>query len=463
MQYLLMAMEDEAAFEAREDAGARRGVLAGLEAYLQALTEAGVLAGAGGLEPPATATTVRRASTVERAGRAGRAVRRHQGAARRVLRHRGRGPGRGAGAGRGGARRWTAGRARCARSCRRGRDRLADGAGRGRGRGHAAVEDVARASYGRLVAYLASGAGTSPPPRTRSRTRSSRPWRPGRTAACPTGRTAGCSPPPAGTSSTRARRRAPRPARSRSWPVLVDDGGRRRRGRAARIPDVRLQLMFACTHPAIDRGRPQPPHAADGPRPGRRPGRGGVPRARRRPWAQRLVRAKTKIRGPGCRSPCPRTTSCPRGSARCSTRSTPPTPRAGTTRPDGTPDGEPAAPDRPDLVAEAAAAWPGSSSSCCPGTPRPPACSPCCCTARPVGTPGARPTAPSCRSTAGHRAVVAHPHGGGRAAPGAGARRRAGRAVPADGRRAVRARPARGHREDRQPRRRAAVRRPRRT
>lgn len=63
MQFLLMAMEDEAAFEAREDPARAEAYWASWTHYLGALTEAGVLAGAGGLEPPGTATTVRRSGT----------------------------------------------------------------------------------------------------------------------------------------------------------------------------------------------------------------------------------------------------------------------------------------------------------------------------------------------------------------------------------------------------------------
>ena len=59
MQYLLMAMEDETAFEAREDPGRSDAYWQSWTSYITELTEAGILTGAGGLEPPFTATTVR--------------------------------------------------------------------------------------------------------------------------------------------------------------------------------------------------------------------------------------------------------------------------------------------------------------------------------------------------------------------------------------------------------------------
>lgn len=62
MQFLLMAMEDEAAFAARDDPARAGAYWSSWTHYLAALTEAGVLVGAGGLEPPGTATTVRRAA-----------------------------------------------------------------------------------------------------------------------------------------------------------------------------------------------------------------------------------------------------------------------------------------------------------------------------------------------------------------------------------------------------------------
>lgn len=59
MQYLIMALETQDDFAAREDPARTAGYWAGWEAYLAALTESGVMTGTGGLYPPATATTVR--------------------------------------------------------------------------------------------------------------------------------------------------------------------------------------------------------------------------------------------------------------------------------------------------------------------------------------------------------------------------------------------------------------------
>lgn len=59
MQYLILAVEDEAAFNAREDADLSGAYWESWQGYIAALTESGLLAGAGGLQPPWTATTVR--------------------------------------------------------------------------------------------------------------------------------------------------------------------------------------------------------------------------------------------------------------------------------------------------------------------------------------------------------------------------------------------------------------------
>ncbi len=59
MQYLILAIEDDEAFTARDDA--ERGVpyWESWQGYIAALTESGILAAAGALQPPWTATTVR--------------------------------------------------------------------------------------------------------------------------------------------------------------------------------------------------------------------------------------------------------------------------------------------------------------------------------------------------------------------------------------------------------------------
>ena len=58
MQFLILAAEDEAAFAARADADSAPAYWSSWRGYIAALTESGVLRGAGGLEPPWTATTV---------------------------------------------------------------------------------------------------------------------------------------------------------------------------------------------------------------------------------------------------------------------------------------------------------------------------------------------------------------------------------------------------------------------
>lgn len=59
MEYLVMALETADDFAAREDPERADAYWASWQGYIAALTESGVLAGAGGLHPPATSTTVR--------------------------------------------------------------------------------------------------------------------------------------------------------------------------------------------------------------------------------------------------------------------------------------------------------------------------------------------------------------------------------------------------------------------
>lgn len=59
MQYLVLAAESDADFDARTDPDRAADYWAGWQAYIAALTESGVMTGAGGLEPPSAATTVR--------------------------------------------------------------------------------------------------------------------------------------------------------------------------------------------------------------------------------------------------------------------------------------------------------------------------------------------------------------------------------------------------------------------
>ncbi len=59
MQYLLMALEGPDDFAAREDPARAGAYWDSWNGYLQALAGSGVLASAGGLDAPSTATTVR--------------------------------------------------------------------------------------------------------------------------------------------------------------------------------------------------------------------------------------------------------------------------------------------------------------------------------------------------------------------------------------------------------------------
>lgn len=59
MRYLMLAVEHPTAFADREDDERADGYWQTWRGYLEALTAAGVLVDAGGLQPPGTATTVR--------------------------------------------------------------------------------------------------------------------------------------------------------------------------------------------------------------------------------------------------------------------------------------------------------------------------------------------------------------------------------------------------------------------
>lgn len=58
MQFMILAYEDDNAFESRDDPDRSGEYWASWGGYIAALTESGVLAGAGGLLPPSTATTL---------------------------------------------------------------------------------------------------------------------------------------------------------------------------------------------------------------------------------------------------------------------------------------------------------------------------------------------------------------------------------------------------------------------
>ncbi len=60
MQYMILAYETTDAFEARDDADRAEQYWASWRGYLDALAASGELVAAGGLFPPAMATTVRR-------------------------------------------------------------------------------------------------------------------------------------------------------------------------------------------------------------------------------------------------------------------------------------------------------------------------------------------------------------------------------------------------------------------
>src|SRR5438105_4538152 len=176
-----------------------------------------------------------RAGPGRQAKRARRAVRRDEGAARRLL------PARGAGHG-GGARMGEAPshpRARCGR----GASRLADVA--------KTAEAVARASYGKLVAFLAA--------RTRDVAAAEDALAEAFASALTDWPARGIPRTPEAWLLTVARRKLIDAGRRRqtsdeaapTLALLTDELVDAAEGDAA-IPDERLRLMFACAHPAID-------------------------------------------------------------------------------------------------------------------------------------------------------------------------------------------------------------------
>jgi hypothetical protein len=60
VQYLVLAYEHDGAFGDRDDPEAAPGYWSSWSGYIAALAESGVLVSAAGLQPPASATTVRR-------------------------------------------------------------------------------------------------------------------------------------------------------------------------------------------------------------------------------------------------------------------------------------------------------------------------------------------------------------------------------------------------------------------
>ena len=59
MQYMILALEDEAAFADRDDPGRSTAYWGAWTGYIADLTASGLLTGAGGLQPPTSATTLR--------------------------------------------------------------------------------------------------------------------------------------------------------------------------------------------------------------------------------------------------------------------------------------------------------------------------------------------------------------------------------------------------------------------
>jgi hypothetical protein len=59
MKYTILAYENESDFSARADGARKDAYMGAYKAYTQALTEAGVMVGGAGLQPPPVATTVR--------------------------------------------------------------------------------------------------------------------------------------------------------------------------------------------------------------------------------------------------------------------------------------------------------------------------------------------------------------------------------------------------------------------
>jgi hypothetical protein len=59
MKYTILVFENESDFSARTDAARKDAYWGAYRAYTQALTEAGVMVGGTGLQPPPLATTVR--------------------------------------------------------------------------------------------------------------------------------------------------------------------------------------------------------------------------------------------------------------------------------------------------------------------------------------------------------------------------------------------------------------------
>ena len=243
MQYLLMIHGDEAAMQqARKEDMA--GMMAAYGAYTQAMKEAGVLRGGERLHPSSTATVVRDAERQDPGAQ--RPLCRSQGAARRLLRHRGARPRRGD----------RLGGALPRRAVRRDRgaadlgDVMTPSARRPRARPRRASRAKATASSSPFSPRASRDvAGAEDALVGRLRRRAAKPGRRSGVPAQPRGlaRRRGAAAD-ARRGAPPARRRGRRAARSR----MIGEELASAEASDGPIPDRRLALMFACAHPAID-------------------------------------------------------------------------------------------------------------------------------------------------------------------------------------------------------------------
>ena len=330
MEYMLMFYLSKEDQEVGRDPAAAQAYQGGWMSYVNAMHQSGHVKSGAGLQGAETGDDGARPG--RQAAGAGRPVRRHQGAARRLLRHRRARPRRGAGVG--GARAVRVDRRRrgaAGAGAAGGRPALIRGARDGASAVDAAEPAARRAATAGWSPSSPRARATSPPPRTRSATPSPR-----RSPLAGRGvpdspeawlLTVGAPAPARRAGATAASRPAPR----RRCGIVFGEVRRRRPTRRA-FPDERLKLMFVCAHPAIDRAaRPalmlQVVLGLDAAR------IASAFLVAPAALAQRLVRAKTKIRAAGIAFEVPeRGRMAASGSARCWRRSMPPTAPAGTSR-----------------------------------------------------------------------------------------------------------------------------------
>ena len=225
--------------------------MAAYMAYGEALRKAGAFLGSNRLKPSANSTTVRVANGKTQV--LDGPVCRQQGTGRRLLLidvpiWTPRSPGPRA------ARPRVTASSKCVRSCRCPGERTLV-TFRGGDEARRTADAVARRSYGKLVAFLASRTGMSRQPRTRSRRHSLRRLSIGRQTAA------------RGIRRLAAHRRAPQADRRRppasdrrgcgtQLQILAEglEDAAAQAERDMQIPDKRLALLFACAHPAIEAG-----------------------------------------------------------------------------------------------------------------------------------------------------------------------------------------------------------------